>query len=170
MLQHTEERFPELIRNYKTIDKQHGRFEQREIFALATHNSWIEFDGVKQIAILHRKREVKQTRKEQEEAVCLITNIDCTQADAERLLQLKRDYWQVENGLHYRKDFVFGEDRSTIRRGHGPQNMSTLRNFAIGLLLSNDIGNVKRCVENLRYSPASKYHHALFGYQHSQHY
>ena len=43
--------------------------------------------------------------------------------------------------------------QSTIRAKNGPANMATLRNFALGVLHCNDIGNVKRCVENLRSSP-----------------
>jgi predicted transposase YbfD/YdcC len=68
-------------------------------------------------------------------------------------MDFKHTYWGIENTLHYRKDFVFGEDRSTIRRKHGPQNMSSLRNFALGFLLANNIGNVKRCVDNLKHHP-----------------
>jgi len=83
----------------------------------------------------------------------LITNLAFEQLDAEAFMELKRSYWSIENKLHYRKDFVFGEDRSTIRKKHGPQNMSTLRNFAIGFLMVNDITNVKRCVENLQHNP-----------------
>lgn len=80
----------------------------------------------------------------------MITNLDSSQADAQRLLSLKRSYWEIENKLHYRKDFEFGEDRSTIRARHGPQNMATLRNVAIGLITANGITNVKRCVDNLQ--------------------
>ncbi len=65
----------------------------------------------------------------------------------------KRSYWGIENKLHYRKDFTFGEDRSTIRAKYGPQNMATLRNFALGLLLVNNVENVKRCVDNLQHYP-----------------
>ena len=161
LLLHTERKYPELIRTCKTIDKKHGRLEEREIFALATHNTRLLFKGVKQIARLRRRREVLKTGKVFKEEIFIITNMDCAQADAERLLFLKRDYWQIENKLHYRKDFVFGEDRSTIRVGHGPENMSALRNFVVSLLMVNKVGNVKRCVDNLRYGPASAVHQAF---------
>lgn len=82
----------------------------------------------------------------------VITNIPFDAADAPRLLEMNRSYWNIENGLHYRKDMVFAEDRSTIRAKHGPANMAALRNFAIGLMLSNNITNVKRCVDNLRHN------------------
>ncbi|WP_428352922.1 hypothetical protein [Methyloprofundus sp.] len=37
---------------------------------------------------------------------------------------------------HYIIDWVFDEDRSTIRTGYGPENMTRLRRFAIGLIKS----------------------------------
>lgn len=36
---------------------------------------------------------------------------------AEELMEYKRQHWAVENGLHYVLDEVFGEDKSTIRKG-----------------------------------------------------
>lgn len=130
---------------------------------LATENSDLGFEGVKQIARLQRKRVVLKTGKTQEEEVFLITSIDHTLLDPEQFLTLKRDYWQIENKLHYRLDFVFGEDRSTIRRKHGPQNMAALRNFAVSLLMASKVDNVKRCVDNIRYSSATTFFSSLFG-------
>lgn len=129
---------------------------------LATENSDLGFEGVKQIARLHRKREILKTGAIQEEEVFLITSIDHTQLDAQSFLNLKRDYWQIENKLHYRLDFVFGEDRSTIRKKHGPQNMAALRNFAVSLLMASSVDNVKRCVDNIRYASAPEFYSSLF--------
>jgi len=161
LLLHAEDKYPELIRSAKTLDKNHGRLEEREIFALATHNTTLQFQGVKQIARLRRKREVIKTGKVQEEEIFLITDIDHIHLDVQGFMHLKRDYWQIENKLHYRKDFVFGEDRSTIRVRYGPQNMSALRNFAVSLLMANNIDNVKRCVDNMRYDSASQLHQSF---------
>jgi serine phosphatase RsbU (regulator of sigma subunit) len=121
----------------------------------------LQFQGVKQVARLHRKREVLKTGKVHEEEIFLISDMDHIRLDAQHFMHLKRDYWQIENKLHYRKDFVFGEDRSTIRARHGPENMSALRNYAISLLMANKIDNVKRCVDNLRYESASVLHQSL---------
>ena len=103
-----------------------------------------------------------KTGKTQEEEVFLISSIDHTLLDAKQFLDLKRDYWQIENKLHYRLDFVFGEDRSTIRRKHGPQNMAALRNFAVSLLMASEVDNVKRCVDNFRYASAPQFLSTLF--------
>ena len=115
---------------------------------LGTHNSELCIPGILQAARVTRTREILKSGKKSKEEIFLITNLDSSQADAQKLLALKRSYWAIENKLHYRKDFVFGEDRSTIRARHGPQNMATLRNFALGFFAANNITNVKRCVDN----------------------
>ncbi len=38
--------------------------------------------------------------------------------DATRMLQRARGHWGVENGLHWRLDVAFDEDRRRIRTGH----------------------------------------------------
>lgn len=158
---HTEAKFPHLIRRHSTLEKGHGRLEERTISVLATHNTSLPFKGVKQVARLHRKRDILKNGKSTEETLYLITNLDHNQADPKQLLELKREYWSIENKLHYRKDFVFGEDRSTIRKGHGPENMSALRNFAVSLLMANNVANVKRCVENMQYEPTRHFYRAF---------
>ena len=121
----------------------------------------LEIDGITQVARLYRKREMLKSGKVEEEEVFLITNKRYEEFDVHQFLDLKREYWAIENKLHYRKDFVFGEDRSTIRAKNGPENMSFLRNFAIGLLMANNVTNVKRCVDNIRYGTASQFHSSL---------
>ncbi len=116
-----------------------------------TYNTGFSIPGIQQVARVVRTRKVIKTGKETVETIYLITNLPHKTVDAQTLLSWNRGYWLIENELHYRKDMVFGEDRSTIRAKHGPANMSSLRNFAIGLLLSSGITNIKRCVENLRH-------------------
>ncbi len=153
LFKHTREKFPELLYSHECIDKDHGRLEHRAISVLSTENTTLHFPGVQQVAHLRRTRENLKTGRKSEEAVFLITDLPFEQLTAAQLMKLKREYWDIENKLHYRKDFVFGEDRSTIRAKHGPQNMAALRNFAIGLLMNLGIVNVKRCVDNLRHDP-----------------
>jgi hypothetical protein len=114
------------------------------------------------VARLRRTREVLKSGAKSSEEIFLITDRTFEQLDAETFFNLKRSYWDIENKLHYRKDFVFGEDRSTIRVGHGPRNMSSLRNFAVALLMNLGITNIKRCVDNLRHDPLSLLRHANF--------
>jgi hypothetical protein len=49
-------------------------------------------------------------------------------------LEWWRGHWKIENGLHWVRDVTLGEDASRIRTGEAPQNLSAVRNAAIGLL------------------------------------
>ena len=51
---------------------------------------------------------------------------------AEELMKYKRRHWTVENSLHYVLDEVFGEDKSTIRKGKN--TMSFLRKCAYNIV------------------------------------
>lgn len=44
-----------------------------------------------------------------------------------------RGHWQIENGLHWVKDVVQGEDACTTRAGQAPQNLALLRNWVLTL-------------------------------------
>ena len=55
-------------------------------------------------------------------------------AVAAPIAQAVRAHWQVENGCHWVLDMTFREDDSRIRRGHGAENFSTLRHFALNLV------------------------------------
>ena len=112
-----------------------------------------DFPDVNQVAVLRRTRENLKSGKVEECTHYLITSLTSEQADANRLMELKRGYWDIENKLHYVKDMVFGEDRSTIRSLFGPRNMAALRNFAVGLYRASGVENIKRAVENVRHNP-----------------
>ena len=56
--------------------------------------------------------------------------------DAKHLHALNRGHWAIENSCHYIIDWNFNEDRSRIRTGHGPANMTRLRRFAVSVIKS----------------------------------
>ena len=60
-----------------------------------------------------------------------LTSLSKEDADPERLGQLIRGHWSIENQLHYRRDWSFDEDRHTSRKPGGVQVMACLRNLAI---------------------------------------
>ncbi len=51
-----------------------------------------------------------------------------------RLLEINRAYWGIENGLHYRRDVTFQEDRCRLRIGNAAHVMAAFNNLAIGLI------------------------------------
>ena len=60
------------------------------------------------------------------------------------MLQVNRGHWTIENSCHYVIDWNFDEDRSRIRTGYGPENVTLLRRFAVGVLRL--VGSVKTSI------------------------
>jgi predicted transposase YbfD/YdcC len=55
-------------------------------------------------------------------------------AGAEAFAQAARAHWGIENRPHWVLDVTFREDACRVRKDHAPQNLSTLRKFALSLL------------------------------------
>jgi hypothetical protein len=66
-------------------------------------------------------------------------------------LAINRGHWTIENRCHYVLDWNFDEDRCRIRTGHGPENISRLRRFAIGVIqfISNGEDSVAETMRRL---------------------
>ena len=89
------------------------------------------FPHVVQLARLDRIRELKNGRQEVE-TVWIITSLSAPQADAQRLLDLARLYWSIENGTHYRLDVSSGEDRCRVRHPVAATVLGILRRAVQG--------------------------------------
>ena len=114
----------------------HGRWEQREIWTTTALNDYLAFPGVGQAFLIRRTR--CQVRKGHltQTSVDLswgVTSHTAHTADAQALLHLNRGHWRIE-AMHHILDWSFDEDRSRIRTGYGPQNMTRLRRFAIAVI------------------------------------
>ena len=57
------------------------------------------------------------------------------QASPQRVLAVNRGHWAIES-VQYLLNWNDDEDRRSIRTGFGPENMSRLRRFAVGILTS----------------------------------
>jgi predicted transposase YbfD/YdcC len=119
-----------------TLDCHRGRRERRHLRVstdltayLATDSSWPD---IAQVAQLTRTVQTKGTLRA--ETVYLITTLAPEQASPQRLLELVRGHWHIENGLHYVRDVTFGEDHSRLRTGNAPQILAALRNLVITLI------------------------------------
>jgi hypothetical protein len=51
----------------------------------------------------------------------------------ERLNEIVRAHWDIENGLHWVLDVVMNEDQARNRKDHGPENLAILRRLALNL-------------------------------------
>ena len=81
-----------------------------------------------------------------------ITSLD-TRTHADRLLQLVRGHWGIENGLHYVRDVTMGEDGSQVRTGSAPQVMAALRNVVVGILRLSGATNIASAIRAIGWQP-----------------
>lgn len=114
----------------------HGRIEVRKIWTTTELNDYLDFPCVGQAFIIERQSTDKKSGKCSFEVVYGITSQSPQQADAQAVLSTNRSHWCIENSCHYIIDWNYDEDRSRISTGFGPENMSRLRRFAVGLIKS----------------------------------
>jgi len=120
------------MRQTTTVEKGHGRVEVRRLAASTELNDYLGWPFLAQVVMIARTWWERGVRHEAVRYA--LTSLSPETADAGRLLMLARGHWQIENGVHYVKDVTLGEDRSTIRVGHGPSVMAILRDTVVGLL------------------------------------
>ena len=117
----------------QTVDGDHGRVEVRRCYA-TDDCEWLrrkgEWKGLRSIAMVESERGVGGQGPSRERRYY----ISSLAADAKELNRVIRRHWSIENSLHWVLDIAFREDESRIRKGHGPENMTTLRHIALNLL------------------------------------
>ena len=120
------------IQEAKQVAKGHGRLEVREIKVsseLAEYAKWPYLAQVFEI-----KRDWYAKGVWHSEVHLGITSLPGEVADPLELLKLRRGHWGIENKLHWVRDVVLGEDKSTIHLGAGPQVVAAIRNSVLNVL------------------------------------
>jgi predicted transposase YbfD/YdcC len=129
---------------YKEVNKGHGRLEVREIWASTQMNQFFEtkWCGIAQVFMI--RRTVTEKGKTSIETVYGITSLPRRKANAQRLLQLNRKHWSIENRLHYRKDVTLGEDAAQNRVKGVPQVLAALNGGILAIMDFLGITNVAK--------------------------
>jgi len=112
----------------------HGRIEMRKIWTTTELNDYLAFPHVGQAFVVERHCTEKKTGATSLETAYGVTSRTPEQADPKQVLKVNRGHWTIENSCHYILDWNFDEDRSRIRTGYGPENITRLRRFAIGVI------------------------------------
>jgi len=113
----------------------HGRIETRSIWCSTALNAYLDFPHVGQVFMIERESINKKTGVQSREIALGITSRTPQEASPKRVLAVNRGHWSIES-VHYIIDWNYDEDRSRIRTGTGPENISRLRRFAVGILKS----------------------------------
>jgi len=121
--------------HHETVNKGHGRIEVRECWTtsnpeyLSLIRGAQNWTGLKSIAMIICTRiiEGKETKFTRYYISSLVSN-------AERILQIVRKHWAIENELHWVLDVALNEDHSRVRKDQSSENLAVLRHIALNLL------------------------------------
>lgn len=120
------------ISQHKSVDGDHGRIETRRTTAI--HDiGWLQerhkWPGLKGIVMVESQREIGP--KTETETRFYITSSTDT---ADKLADIIRQHWAIENSLHWVMDMVFRDDECRISTGHAPANFTTVKHVALNLM------------------------------------
>jgi predicted transposase YbfD/YdcC len=125
---------PELPRTVaQTTEKKHGRLEQRILTLMVDQEEFLDWPGVRQVFKLERCIRHMRTGLSSSELIYGVTSCAPDLVSAEQILQWVREYWGIENGLHYRRDVTLREDATRFSQPSLARTIATINNFVIGL-------------------------------------
>lgn len=133
-VEHFEQREDKYLAAAGSVEKGHGRIDERLLMTSFRVAGQIEFPYLEQVFRITRRSEAVKSGKVSEQTIYGITSLCVEKFSAADLLALTRKHWRIENGLHYRRDVTFKEDEVRKKSFNGGQIMAALNNLAIGIL------------------------------------
>lgn len=149
---HFEKLEDKYIDRARSLEKGHGRIDEREILTSFRVAGQMEFPYLEQVFRITRWSEEVKTGKQTEQTLYGITSGSVEEFSAKELLDLTRKHWGIENGLHYRRDVTFKEDRCRQTTNKGGRVLAVLNNLTIGILRKMGWENIAK---------ARRYYNAL---------
>lgn len=125
----------------KTTEKNHGRLEERTITVSSLLNEYLDWPSVQQVFKLERRFTYQNSGKVHHEIHYGLTSLSAPQATPKKLLEIARSEWRIENGLHYRRDVTFNEDKTRMTRKAMARAMTCINNLVIALFCKQGFSN-----------------------------
>jgi predicted transposase YbfD/YdcC len=129
-------------RTASTTNKGHGRLEIRELTATTELNDFLAGQWIGVAQVFRLVRTIEKKGKTHQEVIYGLTSLSPRQANGQRLLELIRAHWAIENRLHYRRDVTLREDHSQVRKGTAPRVLAVLNSFLLACLDFLGVSNV----------------------------
>jgi predicted transposase YbfD/YdcC len=129
------------FRTTHTVQKRHGRLEERTLTASSMLNDYLDWPDVQQVFKLERRFTYLATGKTHTEVQYGLSSLTAQEASPARLLHIVRSEWGIENGLHYRRDVTFQEDRTRMTKKKMARAMAIINNVVISLLKHQGFDN-----------------------------
>ncbi|MGI6672579.1 MAG: ISAs1 family transposase [Christensenellales bacterium] len=116
---------------YKTLEKGHGRIEEREYWLIpdvkwaSWHADWKDLGAIGIV-----KRRVIKGSETSEEMAYYITSL---KKNVQQFATGVRSHWGIES-MHWTLDVVLNEDRHIVRKDNGPRNLAVLKRMALNII------------------------------------
>lgn len=143
-----------------TSNKGHGRIEERRLQLVSLLPGELDWPGLTQAFRLERRfRFLRQGRvvREEQNMHYGLTSLSRSQANANQLLAMKRQYWQIETALHYRRDVTFHEDATRMSRPPAAYNLTIVHNTILSLFARLGVRNAASTRRLLDAHPAKPF-------------
>jgi predicted transposase YbfD/YdcC len=134
------------------VNKGHGRIEKRVLLTSTQLNDYLDWPAVAQVFRLETIIQFPNGKRTRQ-VVYGLTSLTAKEANPTRLLQLIRQYWGIESGLHYRRDVTLREDATRLSVGSAGQVMAILNNLVIHLALEHGKGNLAKALRRFDAKP-----------------
>lgn len=121
---------PEIMHK-KTIEKDHGRLEERDYFL--TYNISTLKDKAKWKTVNAFAYERVQRTVGEETTITDNYYIIDYKINLNNMITSMRDHWNIECGLHWKLDMILDEDHSRNRINNSINNLSLIRKIAFNL-------------------------------------
>lgn len=109
--------------------------EHRALHAFPTDGMAMDFPYARSVVVVRSRRTEKRTQKTTGETRYYVSSLDPEELTPAAWHGLIRGHWAgVENRNHWRRDALFGEDRSRSRNTRLLTNLALLRNALLRLL------------------------------------
>ena len=146
---------PTDFRTVQMVNKTHGRLEERTLTVSSLLNDYLDWPGLGQVFKLERRFTTLATGAVYGEVQYGLTSLTVAEASPERLLEIVRSEWGIENGLHYRRDKTFQEDQTRMTHPTLGRAMACINNLVIGLLNRQGFDNHAHARRQLAADPAT---------------
>lgn len=125
----------------QTTEKQAGRIETRQITVSSLMKDYLDWPYLEQVFKLERRFTTLATGAVETEVQYGLTSLTHKKAAPENLLAIVRSEWEIENGLHYRRDVTFQEDQTRMTNKKMGRAMAIINNLVVSLLNNQGYSN-----------------------------
>ena len=144
----------------QTLEKNHGRIEEREIRAISVNGAKIgaaAWQGIQSVVSITRHTTSTKNGETTTETSYYITSLPAEKV--KKIAASVRYHWGVENKVHWVLDVVFHEDDCPVRDTVCSRNLQIMRSLVSNLIktweyrgrssLSRKVGSIRRTQQAL---------------------